>query len=205
MRLRYLKLMYLLLSFTAFSQGAYIGIGKNFTTYNFKDLQGEATTAALTGNGNSYEIGYTFYVDYDFTLDLGVALNAYNAVGGDGLHRYSWDTNYLGVQSTVGYEVLGDYRSYFNVVVQAGLNLNHIISGTQQIDGQTFDLTEEPEFTGLFVQPLAGAEVNYKFTRTLAVGVVYRYGINFGVTNTTDQKLHFNNHQLVFHLRKIIY
>ena len=69
-------------------------------------------------------------------LAIGVTLNQYNATGGDFVNNYSWDTNYLGAQGVLKFNVFkenssrwGYNNSKFGLSLNAGLNLNHIISG----------------------------------------------------------------------------
>ena len=115
------------------------------------------------------------------------------------VNNYSWETNYLGVQGILKYAIL-DNLSGFGLNINGGVNLNHIVNGKQKINGQTFDLTDNDEFKGLFVQPIIGLDAKYQINETFALGLGYHYSKNFGLTNSTPQKLNFNNSQLQFNL-----
>ena len=91
---------------------------------------------------------------------------------------------------------MGDYGFYFNL----GVNVSHIIDGQQKINGETFDLVSNDEFKGLFVQPIIGFDAKYYITNTIALGLGYNYSKSYGITNSTPQKLNFNNSQLQFNL-----
>jgi hypothetical protein len=47
---------------------------------------------------------------------------------------------------------------------------------------------------------MLGFDVRCQIINDIAVGLGYHYSKNFGLSNTTDQKLNFNNNQLQFNL-----
>ena len=112
--------------------------------------------------------------------------------------NYSWNTNYLGFQGVVTFSLLDVGRSNFGLGINFGANLNHIVNGQQKINGQTYDLTNEVEFSGIFIQPLIGLDARYYIFKNLAIGIGYRYSKNIGFTNSSPQKLDFDNSQLQF-------
>ena len=191
-------LIVLALNFT-YSQEAYFSMGRNFTTYDYTNSDGNSNDNIEGSSGAAYELGYVFSLGDKLGLAAGLTLNEFNATGGNQVNNYSWETNYLGVQGIAKYAVL-DNRSGFGLNVNAGVNFNHIVNGKQKINGQTFDLTNNDEFKGLFVQPIIGLDAKYQISETFALGLGYHYSKNFGLTNSTPQKLNFNNSQLQFNL-----
>ena len=191
-------LIVLALNFT-YSQEAYFSMGRNFTTYDYTNSEGNSNDNIEGSSGAAYELGYVFSLGDKLGLAAGLTLNEFNATGGNQVNNYSWETNYLGVQGIAKYTVL-DNLSGFGLNVNAGVNLNHILNGKQKINGQTFDLTDNDEFKGLFVQPIIGLDAKYQISETFALGLGYHYSKNFGLTNSTPQKLNFNNSQLQFNL-----
>ena len=191
-------LIVLALNFT-YSQEAYFSMGRNFTTYDYTNSEGNSNDNIEGSSGAAYELGYVFSLGDKLGLAAGLTLNEFNATGGNLVNNYSWETNYLGVQGIAKYAIL-DNRSGFGLNVNAGVNLNHIVNGKQKINGQTFDLTDNDEFKGLFVQPIIGLDAKYQISETFALGLGYHYSKNFGLTNSTPQKLNFNNSQLQFNL-----
>ena len=191
-------LIVLALNFT-YSQEAYFSMGRNFTTYDYTNSDGNSNDNIEGSSGAAYELGYVFSLGDKLGLAAGLTLNEFNATGGNQVNNYSWETNYLGVQGIAKYAVL-DNLSGFGLNVNGGVNLNHIVNGKQKINGQTFDLTDNDEFKGLFVQPIIGLDAKYQISETFALGLGYHYSKNFGLTNSTPQKLNFNNSQLQFNL-----
>ena len=191
-------LIVLALNFT-YSQEAYFSMGRNFTTYDYTNSEGNSNDNIEGSSGAAYELGYVFSLGDKLGLAAGLTLNEFNATGGNQVNNYSWETNYLGVQGILKYAIL-DNLSGFGLNVNGGVNFNHIVNGKQKINGQTFDLTDNDEFKGLFVQPIIGLDAKYQISETFALGLGYHYSKNFGLTNNTPQKLNFNNSQLQFNL-----
>lgn len=181
-----------------FSQQAYFNIGRNFTNYDFTNSEGNGNENINGSSGVAYEIGYAFDIGYKWTISTGITLNEFNATGGDLTNNYSWNTNYIGAQGMLRYKILGGRRTNFNLNLNGGLNLNHIVSGTQKINGQVFELACQKEFKGIFLQPILGLDAKYFITRELALGMGYHLSKNYGLTNNSPQKLNFNNSQLQF-------
>lgn len=179
------------------AQNAYFNVGRNFTTYDYTNSEGQKNPNIESSSGSSYEIGYIFSMNEKFGIAAGFSLDQYNATGGNYVNNYSWNTNYFGLQGIAKYSFLGGYRSSFSLNLKAGLNLNHIVSGQQKINGQTFQLTNEEEFNGLFIKPIFGIDAQYFILDEIAIVLGYNFSKNFSLRNY-DEKLNFNNNQLQF-------
>ena len=195
------KLIFLLAIFwsleNAQAQEVYFSMGKNFTTYNFKDSSGASNPNLKSGTGNFYELGYIKSLNNEkFAYSLGLALNEYNNVGGNSANSYSWETQYLGFQGGITYSIIE--KSDFDILPKFGLNLATIISGKQSIDGTYYNLTDEKEFSGLLVTPSLGVQIKYNLSSDGFISLGYNYCLGLNPTNTTDQKLSFSTNQLQF-------
>lgn len=181
----------------SFSQEVYLNVGRNFTTYDYTNSLGEENPNINSSSGSAYEIGYIFSIGNNLSLAAACTLDEFNATGGDLVNNYNWETNYLGFQGVLKYTIIGGSRSPFMAHVKGGLNFNHIISGEQKINVQTFNLTKENEFKGLFVKPSIGLDMQYFLLDDIALNVGYNYSKNFGISSG-NEKLNFNNSQLQF-------
>lgn len=174
-------------------------VGRNFTTYDYTNSEG-ASNPNLDGASGSYiEVSYNvpFNRNQDFYYSLGLALNQFNATGGDYASNYNWDTNYLGVKSGLKY-FFTSRSSFVKAAVKTGFGINRIINGQQKINGATFDLTKEDEFTAVSVQPYLGLELKYEVSQGILIGIGYNYSKSFGVANGDEEKLNFNNSRFEF-------
>ena len=193
------------------AQEVYLNVGRNFTSYDYTNSQGEENPNINPSNGASYSLGYIFKIRKKFGVATGLTLDQYNATGGNYVYNYSWDTNYLGLQGMAKYTLLAaeketevdsassSCKGRFAIHFNAGINLNHIISGEQKINGQTFDLTSEDEFKGLFIKPGVGLDIQYFLLENIAVGLSYHLSKNFAMSSG-EEELNFNNNQLLFGL-----
>lgn len=183
---------------TISAQGVYLNVGSNFTTYDYTNSLGGSSDLE-PDSGSSYEVGYISKSVVGNKVDIatGITLDQYNASGGNMVNNYSWNTNYLGIQGVFKYKILDSRRSPVAINAKAGINFNHIISGEQKINGQTFNITTEEEFKGLFVRHLIGLEVQYYLRSNIAIGISYQLTKNYGLSRG-DENLNFNNRQLQF-------
>jgi hypothetical protein len=183
---------------TSFAQEVYFYTGKNFTTYNFKNSTGASNPNLKNGSGNFYELGYAHPLSNEkITIDIGLALNEYNNVGGNSSNSYSWNTQYFGIQTRSSYSLLNDSSS-FDLLPHFGINIGTIISGKQTINGTYFDLTKEKEFSGLLITPSLGIQAKYNLASAGYISLGYNYSKSLNLSNSTNQKLGFGTSQLQF-------
>jgi hypothetical protein len=195
------KLFVILLLFCAFeisfSQEVFFATGKNLTNYNFKNSSGSTNPNIIGGSGSFFEVGFTNKTkNKNAVYSLGLALNEYNSIGGDSFSRYSWETNYLGIQTRYYYSFFDSQD--LDIVPTIGFNISTLINGQQTIDASVFDLTKEKEFAGVVVTPSLGIQIKYNLSENGFISFGYNYGRGFNLTNFTDQKLGFSTHQLQF-------
>jgi hypothetical protein len=182
-------------------QEVYLNVGRNFTTYDYTNTQGDENPNIESSSGNFYEVGYIFPIDYKFKFSTSLTLDQFNATGGNLVNNYSWETDYIGLQGIVRYNLLefrqGRYNfSPFSVIIKAGMNFNHIIDGIQKINGQTFKLSNENEFKGVFIKPVVGLDLQFLFSNNIAINLGYNLSKNLSFSS--KERLNFNNQQLQF-------
>ena len=198
MKKLFLITMLLIFSIPLNAQEMELIVGRNFTTYDYTNSQGE-TNPKLNGSSGSYiEVSYNIPFNrlQNLQYSFGLALNQFNATGGDYASNYSWDTNYFGIKSGLIYSILPD-RSFVDFNFKTGFGINRIINGQQKINGATFDLRNNEDFTSVSVQPYLGLALKYDLGGFL-IGIGYNYSKNFSVANGDQEKLHFNNSRLEF-------
>ena len=178
------------------SQEIYLQTGKNFTNFDYKSDNGSAPSLQA-GTGNFYEIGYVKTLNkLKLKYSIGLNLNEYNAIGGNTVNSYSWNTHYLGVQNTFSQAFVKSRG--FEASINAGLGLSSIIYGKQNINGQFLDLSSQKEFSGLWITPKIGIQASYNIDKNTFLSLGYAYSKGFNVSNSTQEKLSFNNNQIQF-------
>ena len=209
MKLIYIFL-FLICTTSFFAQEMYFLSGKNFTKFSFSDLSNSTPIQLQPGSGNYYEVGIANSIeDQPFFYSGAINLQEYNAIGGDAVSKYTWNSQYIGAKISGYYPLLTSHcncynETSWNVLVVASLNALTLLDGQQTISSSYYntnsyyDLNKNPEFTGLFLQPSVGLQVKYSMFSYGAVSLGYSYNKAFNLLNNTSEKLGFNSHQLQF-------
>lgn len=178
------------------SQEIYLQTGKNYTQYDYKS-DTNSSPNLQAGSGNFYEIGYIMKLNNEsLKYAVGLSLNEYNAIGGDINSSYSWNTQYMGVENTLSIAFLN--TGGFQASANGGLGISTLIYGKQNLNGQYLDLSSQKEFTGIWIAPNLGLTASYNVDNDIYLSLGYTYSKSFNVSNSTDEKLSFNNSQIQF-------
>ena len=178
------------------SQEIYFKTGKNFTQYDYKS-DTNSSPSLQAGSGNFYEIGYVMKLNNEkLKYAIGLSLNEYNAIGGNAVSSYSWNTQYLGVQNT--FSIAFVKKRGFEASANGGLGISTLIYGKQNINGEYLDLSSQKEFSGIWVAPKLGLTASYNVDNDICLSLGYTYSKSFSLSNSTDEKLSFNNSQIQF-------
>ncbi|WP_335974151.1 hypothetical protein [Gaetbulibacter jejuensis] len=199
MKQQLLFITLLLFTVNLSAQDAFLSMGRNFTTYDFENSEGLSNDKIEGGSGAFYEAGVAFDLDNwikGLSYAPSITLNQYNASGGDLASAYRWETNYLGLNNTLKLNVLNN-SDYIDLSIKMGIGLATIINGQQSINGLTYDLTENDEFKGLWIQPHGGFDIIYFAASDIGIGAGYTFTKAFGGKDD-GQSLSFNNSQLQF-------
>lgn len=195
---------------SVFSQEMYFLSGKNFTKFSFNELSNSTPIQLQPGFGNYYEVGIANSIeDQPFFYSGAINLQEYNAIGGEAVSKYTWNSQYIGAKISGYYPLLTSHcncynETSWNLFVIASLNALTLLDGQQTISSSYYntnsyyDLNKNPEFTGLFLQPSVGLQVKYSMFSYGAVSLGYSYNKAFNLLNNTSEKLGFNSHQLQF-------
>lgn len=203
MRKKLLFFLTLLFISNSFAQELYLLTGNNFTTYKFNTNGESMATRLQSGAGSTFEIGYAIPIrNKDFLYSFAVTLNSHNALAGNGANTYEWNTKYLGIQTALQYNQ--KITSFFSLTAKAGINFSTIIYGKQTMDGEIFDLTNQKEFSGLFVGTSGSIHTNYKINSIGFLSLGYGYSHKINTANSSQEKLSFKSNQILLGIHFII-
>lgn len=190
-------LIVVFISFTkGYSQEIYFQTGKNFTSYDYKNSSPTNNTKFQMGMGSTYEVGYTKKFEKIYSYNVGLTLNEYNASAGASSYNYNWNAQYVGIQNNFQLRFLK--LKYIESDIRAGINMSTIFYGQQVINGVSYDLTKEKDFSGLLFQPLLGVQVKFKIAGPGYLTLGYNRTISYNLTNNSAEKLSFQTNQLLF-------
>lgn len=181
-----------------FSQEIYLHIGKNFTTFDYRNSAGNSSSNIKSSSGNAFELGYDHSFKDKFTYSGSLTWNQYNAKGANGVSLYSWNTNYLGIQNAISYTVLKT-RNELEVKIKAGCNTTTIVNGQQLLNNNYYDLTKYDEFKGIILQPLIGIQLKYTVIDYVNLSLNYNFSKSFSKSGTESLSFVTNQVQLGFY------
>lgn len=196
--IRLISLLSLFLGFKAQGQEVYFSTGMNLTTYDFTGTDNLPLDFNST-TGQFYELGYKIkMMNERLHYGVGLALNNLNATAGDTANNYQWNSTFIGINNLLEYAIITSSRNPFELSAGIQMQLMHIINGEQKINGVLYDLTKETEFNGMWIQPGALLNAKYFVSDDWQLSLGYNYSVGLNLSNSTDEKLKFNNHQIRF-------
>lgn len=173
----------------------YFNTGKNFTSFSYKDSEGNGFPSSLTGLGSSFEIGVKGETKYKYLYySVGITYNEFNALDTNSGGRYAWNSSYLGIQNTVDYRLFESYSLL--VTARGGLNLMTILYGKQEIDNAVVSLKKNREFSGLVFQPSLGFQAQYSLSKAAFIQMGINYSSSLKLNNFNSERIHFNSTQI---------
>ena len=185
-------------SFSVQGQEIYFSTGLNITSYDFKSTDNLPLTLN-SKTGQFYELGYRFtMLDDRLLYGVGLAINNLNATGGDTANHYTWETTYIGLNNQLEYVVLPSLRSPIELSAGVQMQLMTILNGEQSINGALYDLAQEDEFKGIWIQPGAIFTAKYFVNDAWQLSLGYNYSVGFNLSNSTEEKFKINNQQIRF-------
>lgn len=189
--------VFFILFFSNFSkaQGYYFNFGQNYTKYDYKNSRGQTNSNIKSDNGILVDFGFQWKLSSNekWHYKAGLSLQQFNSEGSNDTFRYSWKTNYLGIQNSVSYSIYTSSDDDFLVKINSGFTATKIIKGEQLINNQSYDLTNESEFKGLFLQPHIALENEFKVNDFLILGFGYRISKAFRASPPESERLNFIN------------
>jgi hypothetical protein len=187
-----------LLSFSnLYSQEMYIKSGKNNTEFDFTSPNNNSEISYRSGSGEFYEIGYLFNLkNQKLAYSVGLTYNQFNASASYLGSSYTWETNYLGIQNILFYQLYE--TTDIKVLILGGVNTATICRGDQFINTSYFNIKNNDEFSGIVLQPLLGASLKYFISDKISLSLGYNYSKAYNLSNNTEEKLIFNNSQFQF-------
>lgn len=158
-----------------------IGVGTSITSYDFTTSAGNKVDYLKKGAGNAYTLGYEqalldtnkligqssskaiYYLQHKtlakflskMTFGIKAVLNQYNAVGDIQNLAFDYQTNYAGLQFSLGPKIgLG---KNWQLLAKGLISGQHILQGNQHVNFSYVDLTNDASFNG--IKMFAGYEL----------------------------------------------
>jgi hypothetical protein len=101
----------------------------------------------------------------------------------------------------LSYDIYTSNDEEVSVRINAGFTGSKIIKGEQMINNTRYNLTEEEDFKGLFLQPHIGLENEFLINESIKLGLGYRFSKAFRLNSDSKEKLNFINNSLYLNFK----
>ena len=176
------------LSCYAYGQETYFEVGVNNTSYDYTYQSTNNDFELDPSPGIFLRVGIGELLP---NLNYGLSYHQFNSIGRLYEDTFEWNTNYVGGFLQFDYPLMSN-----KLILTPATEILTLFSGKQFSFGEIYTLGEEPEFTGLWVSPRLGILYKVDFSNYISLGVGYNFSISINATNSTDESLIFNSHQL---------
>jgi len=189
---------------TALTSGAqqlFVEVGRVSTQFDYTDSQGNGIDNLYSKSQMSYQAGFRMPVFKSIHFTAAALFNRYNVIGSDPVYdnSYEWDANYLGL----GLGLEGDVwkRKRIAVMLRGAAEPQFLISGTQSISNQVYDLRGVEEFERPFLFFRGGVGINYCLEHRIAITLRYSYGRGLPIGHTdSNESLKLNSQTIAIGL-----
>lgn len=186
MRKQLLFTLFILATTSMLSQQISMEVGKNISSFSYKNSQGINLENLQSTNNTFMNLGYRRSIFSErFFLNAKAVYNTYGATGSDRIldNYYEWNVTYIGPSFGVEYEIAHAGDFIFSLQVDASAEF--LIQGTQTINNQVYNLFDEDDFDAALYFLRGGAKIQYKVSNKISIFTEYEYGQSGSITSTT--------------------
>lgn len=140
-------------------------------------------------------------------ISFGASLFESNSLGQVITTELDYRTQFLGLFSISHFNVLSlANRRYcasctdFNFYINAGVQLSSMLTGTQKINDDAYDLKGIEDFKGIWFSPILGTKVQFDASDIISLILTYNFTPMFNFTDT-DEDFSMNASQITFGIR----
>jgi hypothetical protein len=187
-------LMLLLLTATiATAQQLYVEGGKTMSSFDYKNSQGNSLDNLQATAHSFIAIGYrNQLLIKNLHLSFGTSYAGYGAIGSDDTvgNYMEWDTNYLGVNVGIDYELFKVNETKF--YIKGNNSVAFLLQGTQTFNNRVIDLKNRDDFDKTLFNFRAGFGFSHPISENLSLYAQYMHGrslnLSEGTANTPSQE-----------------
>jgi|TARA_B110000093_G_scaffold11586_1_gene10971 hypothetical protein len=187
-------LMLLLLTATiATAQQLYVEGGKTMSSFDYKNSQGNSLDNLQATAHSFIAIGYrNQLLIKNLHLSFGTSYAGYGAIGSDDTvgNYMEWDTNYLGVNVGIDYELFKVNETKF--YIKGTNSVAFLLQGTQTFNNRVIDLKNRDDFDKTLFNFRAGFGFSHPISENLSLYAQYMHGTSLnlseGTANTPSQE-----------------
>lgn len=188
----------LLFGITVYSQAFFVESGKNYTKFIYRNSNSKIIPLH-SDFGNTLHFGYQLPVNNNgLQYELGLQFDEFNNYVEEPNLAVNYNLNYLGINNSVLYSIIGSGRNNGRLVLnlKGGLLVDKFISGKENIMGKNYDLKKFNEFNKFFLVATFGIQTKFLVSEAVDISLSYDYCNSFfNSGNGNNQHLSFFSHQ----------
>ena len=173
-------LLFLILSFPAFSQSYKFAVGSNITSFVFTNSAGANPSFLRPSSGLHLSLSRESKLSKSFLVDYGINYNQFNNVGAVQNISFSYATDFIGLGAGIGPKLsLGKGITF---IAKATASVSTMVNGNQFLLSRYVDLADDDQFNSLRTMYGYSFELHKQINPQVGVFVKYQHldSYNFG-------------------------
>ena len=173
-------LLFLILSFPAFSQSYKFAVGSNITSFVFTNSAGANPSFLRPSSGLHLSLSRESKLSKSFLVDYGINYNQFNNVGDVQNISFSYATDFIGLGAGIGPKLsLGKGITF---IAKATASVSTMVNGNQFLLSRYVDLADDDQFNSLRTMYGYSFELHKQINPQVGVFVKYQHldSYNFG-------------------------
>ena len=170
------------------AQQLFLKTGPTLSTFQYENSVGQPLENLQSVGKFHFGIGNRYLMNYSTVyLTLGASWNNYGAIGSDSRldNFFEWDVSYAGLQA--GLDIKFIEANDFSIAFSGAIGAEYLVSGTQVINNQAYDIRNSDEYNPLNFMLWAGALASYELSKKSAICFQYQLGYSlFNLQNSAN-------------------
>ncbi len=199
MKLKLLTLL-LFISGCTLAQQIFVEVGRNTSSFEFKNNQGEeldnlqSKSQAYIGGGFKHQL-----FTEKLNLTTGLFYNSYGAIGSDESvnNFFEWDIDYLGLQAGLEYSLFGN--EFYEFYIMGTVAAEWMVEGVQTINNTVLNVKDVEEFDDIAMFFRSGGGLRFTISEKAKAYAQYLYGSGLALddnNNSSTTELRINVHSI---------
>jgi hypothetical protein len=178
-----------------FSQNFVLKYGKQLSSFSYIDSENNTLDNLHQIATDFQSIGYQTCL-YKDILDasFGINFSDYGSIGSDdSVHNYmEWKTTYLGAFLDIDAQIFQIKEMQANLNI--GFSSEYLVRGTQTLNNQVFDLTQDNNYNKMAYFYKAGLSLSYPISQRAKIILQYQLGKSLNISDI-NEKFNISFHQ----------
>jgi len=170
--------------------------GKQLSSFSYVDSENNTLDNLHQITADFQSIGYqTCLYKNILNASFGINFSDYGSIGSDdSVHNFmEWKTTYVGAFLDIDAQIFHVKEMQANINI--GFSSEYLVQGTQTLNNQVFDLTQNNNYNKMAYFYKAGLSLSYPISQRAKVLLQYQLGKSLNISDV-DEKFNISFHQI---------